>query len=164
MAPVRADGTLLRQAPEEGSSIGLRRSLWRRTLFVAALDGANQRAWSREGGLPVGEPGRLPTQRRWLEQGGRLLGLDPQVPETTRERVADRLLVPSLTLWVAGRAYASARRSRARGAAIVRVLDQISVRQGLADDLLVCGALTGLWGRPSRWDPGGGSGVLLPLF
>ncbi len=119
------------------------------TLFGAALDAAAGERWPRTG---AAEPGTRRTQGRRIERASSLLGLDLATGERTRERLAATLSVPLLTLreapsesWHGGGSWT------ARGGALERVLLEVTepVR------LLRAGEVAGLWGRPSRWDPGG---------
>lgn len=127
------------------------------TMFEAALDAAADHRWPRSGGV---EPGTRRTQGRWLGRANSLLGLDPATPERGREQIAAVLSVPLLTLhelprqsWRAGGSWTE------RGRQIVRVLHEMREPARL----LLAGEVGGLWGRPSRWDPGG-PGLLRPLF
>ena len=45
---------------------------------------------------------------------------------------------------------------RGQGEAIVMVLREFEDQSLLGDRVLASGTAMGLWGRPSRWDPGGG--------
>ena len=133
-----------------------RRPAWARTIFDAALDAANGAAWPREvpsESRPADDYWN--TQRRSLVDAARLLGIDPDTSDRARERIASALDIPHLTLRDAAHDFASAGGYRSRGAAIVSVLDRLEPRRGIVDDLSYCGAVAGLWGRPSRWDPGG---------
>lgn len=133
-----------------------RRPAWSQTIFDAAIDAASGAAWSRGGSSeswPAG--GSWGTQGRALVLDAQLLGIHPATSERSRERIASALDVPHLTLRDAARDFASARGYRSRGAAVVSVLDRLAPRRSLVDDLSYCGAVAGLWGRPSRWDPGG---------
>jgi hypothetical protein len=132
------------------------RPAWEQTIFDAALDAARGTAWPRE--VPsVSQPAGdyWNTQRRALVVGARLLGIHPDTSDRARERIAFALDVPHLTLRDAAQCFASTPGYRGRGAAVVSVLDQLAPRRSLSDRLLSCGAVAGLWGRPSRWDPGG---------
>ena len=127
------------------------------TLLEAAADAAAGRRWPRSG---AAEPGTRRTQGRRLERASSLLGLDLATPERTRERLAATLSVPLLTLreaarqsWHAGGSWTE------RGLQLERVL--LEVREPVR--LLLAGEVAGLWGRPSRWDPGG-HGTLRPPF
>lgn len=141
-----------------------RRPAWPQTIFDAAVDAASGAAWSRGSSSGVrAAGGSWGTQGRALVLDAQLLGIHPATSERSRERIASALDVPHLTLRDAARAFASAGGYRSRGAAVVSVLDRLAPRRSLVDDLAYCGAVAGLWGRPSRWDPGGrvlrGAGV-----
>lgn len=119
------------------------------TLFEAAMDAAAGVRWPRSG---AAEPGTRRTQGRRLERASSLLGLALATSERRRERLAETLCVPLLTLheapresWHAGGSWTD------RGQQIARVLRE--VREPAR--LLLAGEVGGLWGRPSRWDPGG---------
>lgn len=82
-----------------------------------------------------------------------------------RERIADRIGVATMDVVEAARSYHSAPRWRERGWVLTRLLERLPIRRSLCDQVLVCGAIAGLWGRPSRWDPGGPlGGVMVTLF
>lgn len=135
---------------------------WEQTIFVAATDAAKGQLWARSS--PSEDDWRQRTQGRWLELGAKLLGLD-EVGERVREQLAERLGLDCLDVIEEARAYRAAIGLRGRGRVIARMLARLPIRRSLCDDLLVCGSIAGLWGRPSRWDPGGPvGGVLLPLF
>lgn len=128
---------------------------WSGTLFEAALDAADGRRWPLEGP----EPGARRTQGRRLERATSLLGLDLASTAREQERIATALSVPLLELrqlpkdaWRAGGSWTE------RGRLLERVLWQVREPRRL----LIAGHVAGLWGRPSRWDPGGR--VLRPLF
>lgn len=128
------------------------------TLFEAALDAAAGDRWPRSGAV---ERGTRRTQGRRIERASSLLGLALATPARTRERLAAALAVPLLRLresprecWMAGASWTD------RGRQLERVL--LEVREPAR--LLVAGQVAGLWGRPSRWDPGGGRGVLRSPF
>ncbi len=172
VAPVAEDGSLLRQAADELPDSARRPLAWKQTLFVAALDAVRGVGWPRlewtwgeERRLPLATPGLWATQLRWLRRGEALLGITPEMEPSTREQLAWQLGVPCLVLIAAEQSLAQARGYRSRGSAMVRVLQQLPARPRLVDDLVAAGYVAGLWGRPSRWDPGGaGGGVLRPLF
>jgi len=172
VAPVTEDGIVLRRAADEAVDSASRPLAWEQTLFTAALDASRGQAWPREA-WPWGEagasvrdaPGRWATQLRWMRRCEDLLGLAPAMAPSTREQLAWQLGVPCLVLITASQSLAGSRGYRARGQIIVRVLQQLPVRPRLVDDLVAAGTVAGLWGRPSRWDPGGaGGGVLRPVF
>ncbi len=143
-------------APLPGGLPPPRRPAWEQTVFDAALDAARGTAWPREvpsGSQPADDYWN--TQRRALVVGARLLGIHPDTSDRARERIAFALDVPHLRLRDAAQGFASAPGYRSRGAAVVSVLDQLAPRRSLSDGLLNCGAIAGLWGRPSWWDPAG---------
>lgn len=121
---------------------------WSGTVFEAARDAAAAVRWPVHRGAPADRR----TQGRWLDRAGTLLGLDLGLGERTRERIASALDVPLLRLrdrpatsWRSGGSWTD------RGRAVGAVLEQ--VRE--PTQLLLAGHVAGLWGRPSRWDPGG---------
>jgi hypothetical protein len=165
VAPATLQGELLLAplpaAPADGvapreEARAPRRPAWGWTVFDAALDAAKGAAWPRE----IRAEGQAAddywnTQRRWLVTAARLIGIHVDTPDRDRERIAAALDIPHLTLRDAAHDFASAGGYRSRGAVVVSVLDRLALRRSLADDLSYCGAVAGLWGRPSRWDPGG---------
>jgi len=173
VAPVSEDGVLLRRVSDQDEAEPAPRPLaWEQTLFVAALEASRGQAWAREAwpwtrearAAPAAE-GLWATQLRWMRRCEALLGLAPEMPPSTQEQLAWQLGVPCLVLIAASRSLGGSRGYRARGQSIVRVLHQLPSRPRLVDDLVAAGYVAGLWGRPSRWDPGGaGGGVLRPLF
>lgn len=130
------------------------------TLWSAARDVARGRWWPRSGAGP--SEGVLRTQLRRLAWAGRLLGLSASTGARERERVGEVLAVGQLSLREAAGRYAG-RSWRSRGQAVCDVLSMRSARGRTLDGLLRAGHRAGLWGRPSRWDPGGG-GRLRPLI
>jgi len=127
---------------------------WVLTVFGAAQDAAEGHAWPRE------SPSRWRTQGRWLQLGARLLGIDPVADNAEdephyREQIAETLGVPALRLRDGAQRYRLSRGYRERGRAVLKVLQQLPTPRSLAERLLAAGAIAGLWGRPSRWDPGG---------
>src|ERR1700722_1799990 len=158
VAPVSADGGLVRAAPpreapppEPKPAVAAPGQLaWPSTVFGAAIDAAAGQAWPRQ------EPARWRTQGRWLGRGARLLGIEPEPGgEELRhgEQRARQLRVPTLVLVDGARRFREARGYRERGEAILAVLAAMEGGRTLGDRLLSAGAIAGLWGRPSRWDP-----------
>ncbi len=159
VAPVDQDGHVLRRGKGEP---GAGEPAWEQTIFIAATDAAEGRAWARSS--PSDDDWRRRTQGRWLVLGATLLGLS-DVTQRVREQLSEHLGVAFLDLEEASRAYRQAFGWRDRGQAIARLLELLPIRRSLCDDLLVCGAIAGLWGRPSRWDPGGPlGGVMVSAF
>jgi hypothetical protein len=96
--------------------------------------------------------------------GATVLGLIG-VEQREREQIAERLGVAGMDLIEAARSYTSASRWHERGRVLTRLLETLPIRRSLCDEVLVCGAIAGLWGRPSRWDPGGPlGGVMVTPF
>ena len=175
-APCRPDGPLVMtevaeeadavpadsadHAETEGAPTPARRPAWKETLFQAALDAAAGRAWSRQS--PTFDPRRWRTQQDLLALSATLLGIGPDLSTDQRVHIARQLEVPTVDVLDASQDYAAAAGYRERGRAIRRVLLCLAPRPRLAADLLAAGHVAGLWGRPSRWDPGGpaGRGVL----
>lgn len=156
-APATLDGEVLRHGSGEREA---GRPAWDGTIFAAATDAAESRLWDRDSGRSW----QLRTQGRWLVLGATMLGLTA-AEDRVREQIAERLGVAAMDLIAEARAYRTATGPRARALAITRTLERLPIRRCLCDDLLVCGAIAGLWGRPSRWDPGGPrGGVLRALF
>lgn len=128
---------------------------WAETLFEAATDAGEEQRWPLFGG----EPGDRRTQGRRLQRAATLLGLCLGTSERTRERIASALSVPLLELrQVPKHSFAAGGSWSERGRMIERVLSQVREPK----QLLLAGQIGGLWGRPSRWDPGGA--MLRPLF
>ena len=138
--------------PEEPAP-PVRRPAWEQTVFEAALDAAAGRPWSRES--PTFDPRRWRTQQDRLAFCAALLGVGPDLSPDQRLHIARQLDVPTLDVLEASEDYATATGYRERGRAIRRVLLRLAPRPRLAADLLAAGHIAGLWGRPSRWDPGG---------
>jgi len=155
MAPVSADGTLLREGDgEEGGSTQARPLAWSDTLFGAALAAASGEHWSRESLFD--DPRRRRTQGRWLEKAARVVGVLPVLGESLRQLVAEVLCVPHLVLRGAVDFDWSAASWQERGRAVRCVLDRIVASRILGDQITAAGGVAGAWGRPSRWHPGKG--------
>lgn len=119
--------------------------------FVAALDAAQGHVWQREPieDDPV-EP-RYGTQLRWVQRGGRLLGLSPEVTSRTAERIGEQLGLMGLNHRRCRTRFAQARGLRERGGVILQVLACIECDQALCSRMLAAGFLAGLWGAPRIW-------------
>ncbi len=122
---------------------------WQATLFGAALEAADGQRWPAH--RPADDERRRRTQGCRLEQAGRLLGVHPELKGRTRERIATRVQVPTLSLRQASQRWTSS--WQARGEAILSVLMALPVDGGLLDRVLAAGAVSGLWPWPQRWDP-----------
>jgi len=129
--------------------------LWEATLFLAAQDAAAGERWPAHS--PWDDPRRRRTQGRWLEFGGRLLGVHPEQDEGTRERIAARLGVPLVRLLDQARRWGVDWRTQ--GSAILTVLLMMGPGSPL-DRLLAAGAVADLWPEPRRWRGPRGPAVL----
>jgi hypothetical protein len=159
VAPVDENGRVLRRGEEEQRA---GEPDWEETIFSAAIDAAEGQNWHRSS--PSDDDRRRRTQGRWLSLVATLLGLT-DMNQRIQEQLAERLGVAALDLIEAARTYRTAVGWRDRGKVIAGLLERLPIRRCLCDDLLVCGAIAGLWGRPSRWDPGGPlGGVVVSLF
>ena len=143
VAPYSPAGELLKN-PATGQP------LWESTLFAAAEDAAAGKRWPEEGLWD--DPRRRRTQGCRLQLAGRLLGVDVQLADGVRERIATRLAVATMKLLSGAKIWASG--WKMRGAAILAVLLSIPIQASLLDRMLAAGALSGLWARraPYRWD------------
>ena len=129
--------------------------VWRDTLFGAAVDAAKGQRWPAHS--PADDVRRRRTQGCRLTVAGTLLGVHPDLDSRTREWIATRLRVPTMTLRdAAGRWHTS---WQARGAAVLDVIQSLSLDGSFLDRLLAAGAVTGLWPSPQRWDPVRGTWV-----
>jgi hypothetical protein len=116
------------------------------TVWEPIADAERGKRWPDAGG-----DGSRRTQGRRLELGASLFGL--LSGSRVRESIAVALRVPALALHEAAASYPARGRWRDRAGALLSLL-RLSLR-GKADVLLTAGHIGGLWGRPSRWDPGG---------
>lgn len=132
------------------------------TIFAAATDAAEGRAWDRSAESDCRWTRR--TQGRWLNLAATLLGLT-EVEQRVREQLAERLGLAAMDVIEAARSHQRSTLWSGRGRVIARLLVRLPAGRSLCDALLACGAIAGLWGRPSRWDPGGPlGGVMVSLF
>jgi len=99
---------------------------------------------------------RYSTQRRWIEQCGRILGLSAGVELRQAERIAEELDLGALEHRPARQRFLDGRRLRERGEAVVSVLERLRLGDGLWPRVLAAGCLGGAWGRPWRWSPEAG--------
>ena len=118
------------------------------TIWEGTTDAAAGQCWPETGG-PVGS---RRTQGRRLTMAAVLFGLHSE--SRVRERVAEALKVAALPLHEAAQRYCALVSWRERAQALLGLLERC-VAGGLRRAVLAAGYLTGLWGRPSRWDPGG---------
>ena len=129
--------------------------VWAATLWAAATEAADGQRWPAAS--PADEVRRRRTQGSRLALAGQLLGVHPELDSRTRERIATRLQVPTMTLREAARGWGTC--WQARGAACLAVLLALPIDHSLLDRILAAGAITALWPPPQRWDPGRGTWV-----
>jgi len=129
--------------------------VWQGTLFGAAIDAAAGQRWPAHS--PSADERRRRTQGCRLDLAGKLVGVHPDVGARTRERIATRLQVPTLTLRDAARGWATS--WQALGGAILTVVQSLPIDASLLDRLLTAGSVADLWPTPQRWDPGRGTWV-----
>jgi hypothetical protein len=122
---------------------------FRGTLFEAALDAKEGKAWSRNSERDV-PASWWSTQGRHIAVASRLLGVAREIGDRAREAIAAVLSVACLVLRDQSRSLG--RGYRSKGEAICVVLDALGART-CAERLLFAGYATGLWARPWTWDP-----------
>lgn len=120
----------------------------RRGFQRAAQDAAAGRRWVREPVAGDGIEPRYATQRRWLGQSARLLGLAAELERSVVERIVAELGLVGSEHAVQRREYAAGGSLRSRGRAVVAVLEQLGATEGLSSRVLAAGHLAGLWGPP----------------
>lgn len=123
------------------------------TLFGAVQDAASGVLWPRAGAALHEAVHR--TQGRHIELARELLGVGKSVGTRLREALATALGVPLLALHEASRAYDQARAWRMRARVLMDVLQAVGARREQPELWFRVGHVAGLWGQPSRWDPGG---------
>ena len=131
--------------PEPGPSI----REWRGTLFEAAVDAQEGRAWSRSSEVATVLDRWWATQGRHLHRSASIVGVEKELAERVREAIAAVLSIGTLVL----RELSRADGYRAIGVAVCRVLQRVRGGARRALRLSVCGHIFGLWGAPWRWDP-----------
>lgn len=131
---------------------------WRGTLFEAALDASEGRAWARY--REFGGDRRWSTQGRLLSMALDLVGVAPEQDLDLRHRLADVLAVDTLTMLEGVAAIAARPGYRSRGQAVVDVVNAVP-RQCVLDRVLRAGHIAGRWDSVLRWEPS--LGVLRPL-
>lgn len=143
VAVVAVDVEGRRIGAEPGTSVAVAGTTWE-----AVADAAVGQRWAEAGG----GKGSRRTQGRRLALGASLFGLIAD--SRARERVATVLKMPALMLHEAARRHAGLERWRERAEVVLHLFGQ-RLAAGRSDLLLAAGYVTGLWGRPRRWDPGG---------
>lgn len=101
------------------------------------------------------------TIQRRLGVCAALLGLWSGLAEPVRDRIADALWLPRLAARASARVYGMTRLLAERSAMVLGFLSRVPLARRHVG-LFVAGQHAGLWGRPSRWDPGGA--MLRPLY
>ena len=155
IAPSALDGSILQHGEGEDDA---GEPMWSETVVDAAVDAGQGRLWAKSS--PSRDAFRRRTQGNWLSLAASLLGLVAQ-DARSRERLSEQLGIAALAVMDAARMYERARGLHDRGRVIVALVDKLPLRRRLCDDLLVCGALIGRWGRPLRWEAGGPLGGVL---
>jgi hypothetical protein len=123
------------------------------TLFEAALDAREGRAWARNSDCEIPERW-WGTQGRHLGLALGLLGISAGFTDQLRERIADVLRVDLFVLrQEATKQTEETVGYRERGKAISRVLRKLRRDRGTAFRLLFSGYAIGQWGLPLSWDP-----------
>jgi hypothetical protein len=150
-APYRRQ-SLLRLSPdgvpvETDAAVAGERRDFEGTLFEAAFDARDARAWARDADGHVADRW-WGTQGRHLRLAARLVGVGCDLAERVREALATVLSVGALSL----RERSCAKGYRGIGAAVCDVLLQLSGGARRAFTLCVCGHLAGKWGEPLVWD------------
>ena len=91
---------------------------------------------------------RYATQRRWLEQSARLVGVAPELERSVVEQIVAELDLVGSEHAVRRRQYAASGSLGSRGRAVEAVLEKVSAASGLVSRVLAAGHLAGLWGAP----------------
>lgn len=147
MAPVGESGFPALAAPEVPAA---NRAPWLGSVWVAAVDAARGRRWSREGTDVEGvEPGRYGTQRRWLKRCTRLLGLAGELKQRTVERLRAFLVIDGVEHERLRHECPQTGRLTERAQAVVAVLSAQPLDNDVWSRWLAAGALGGAWG-PAR--------------
>jgi hypothetical protein len=99
-------------------------------------------------------PGNYASQRRWIERGGRLLGLSNAVSPQLSEAIGEVLGVPGLEYRMARQNFLQAAACRDRGRAVASVLAELDLDDdGLFRRFLAAGSRTGCWNGAWLFDP-----------
>ena len=118
------------------------------THWQAAVDAAQCQIWPESGGVV----GCRRTQGRWLRLTAALFGLD-DLPRR-REQLSEVVDVPALQIHEVAATLEHDHSWRTLAQSLLRLLDR-ALSSAPPHALLTAGHVAGLWGRPSRWDPGG---------
>ncbi len=148
---VSPDGAAVLGEPSETATDPVRRG-FNATIFGAALDAADGKAWARNS-LKVVPEQWWGVQGRRLAEAARMVGIAPDQSDSEREVFAQVLGVDGLLLREKAQAARTGGGYRGLGQAVKAVLDALKATASRALRLLTCGHLTGRWGRPLAWDP-----------
>jgi hypothetical protein len=144
VAAVSPDGGYLQSQTQSAAE------RFRGTLFEAALDAADGKAWPREN---YGPPQRWwwGTQLRLLALATQLVGVAAKMTAKRREQIAQTLGVDVLTLHEQAEKLRKQDGYQERGKAVRIVLACLSTQHFLPERLLECGYLIEHWGPSYRW-------------
>jgi len=148
LAPVAPDGEPLAAVSAEGE----RAPAWSATIFGAAADARDGKAWPREHEEDTGGSDLWQTQLGRLDLAAKLLGLVSAADERLAELIAGRLGVPLLQWREASAQHQAARGYRARGRVVMELVVRVQPAPCLLDKLIGCGVLVGLFGEVRRWE------------
>ncbi len=126
---------------------------------MAGLDAAAGKIWVHE---PIGdEPDqwRCRTQRRWVERGGRALGLGGASSQAVADQIAVHLGVAGIEHRQERECFQGSGRLAVRGRAIRSVLSCLGRGDDLWPRMAASLSLSGEWGPLWLWDPGVGRRV-----
>ena len=107
-------------------------SAWEATLFGAAVDAAEGQRWPAHS--PADDERRLRTQGCRLTLAGTLLGVHPDLEARTREWIATRLRVPTMTLRSAAGQWASSWQARGGAIRVPFEYGTLAMNRGQIDD------------------------------
>lgn len=112
-------------------------------FFVAAAVAADpeQELWLHDRLADEHDTPCLRTQRRWVEWGGKVLGLVSDLPQRAAEDIAELLDIAGIAHVQARRRWADARDIRQRSCAVLSVLALLTVDESLLFRLLGAGCI-----------------------
>jgi hypothetical protein len=125
---------------------------WQDTFFVAAVDGCST-LWEHDHADKVDRstPCRR-TQRRWIEQAAKLLGLVKELPQRMADEVCQELGIGGLEHRKARGAWAEARDIRSRSRAVLSILALLVIDGHVYRRVLASGHITGSLATGYIWD------------
>ncbi len=135
------------------------------TWFQAALDAAQGVYWNPYDPQydSQGKDQWWGTQRRRLARAVDWLGIAPGTNGRMRGLISEALGVDQLLLETAAKRVRASPGYRGQGKAVRDVLEAVSKGPCVLDRLLLGGHVSGLWGRPLRWD-GTAQVLRFPVF